>query len=329
MGDPNLYVLRPYEGEGARAPLFLVGVAGVNALGFVALARWLPAEQPVYVVQPTRRVRKFPPEGIGPGGRDEYPLVAADYVASLRTVQPHGPYYLAGSCDGAIVAFEMARRLEAEGERVALLAVLDTWPLERSSVYPLVMLKVWRRGWQERSPAERRALLRRKATEIVGLSPSGTRERGPLPRRRRPVTPAHRCCRARRGARCGGRGCGPGRASGRRSSRLRLPCSACRISPDWRIHDDALGWRERTRGVVTVHILPGYHHNWARPPHVAFYARTLMAYLDTTPPASPPRASMPPPPIVDTEALPERWGRLLSTLAGAAREIAALLQRGS
>ena len=39
--------------------------------------------------------------------------IAADNLEEIRAVQPAGPYYLAGACYGARVAYEMARQLEA------------------------------------------------------------------------------------------------------------------------------------------------------------------------------------------------------------------------
>ena len=52
--------------------------------------------------------------------------MAADYIQAIRTVQPHGPYFLVGECFGGIAAHEAARQLQAEGERIALLALMDT-----------------------------------------------------------------------------------------------------------------------------------------------------------------------------------------------------------
>jgi thioesterase domain-containing protein len=52
--------------------------------------------------------------------------MATHYLREIRTIQPHGPYYLSGYCFGGNVAFEMARQLEAGGEQVALLALLDS-----------------------------------------------------------------------------------------------------------------------------------------------------------------------------------------------------------
>lgn len=52
--------------------------------------------------------------------------MAADYVEAIRTVQPHGPYFLVGECFGGVAAHEAARQLQAEGEKIALLALMDT-----------------------------------------------------------------------------------------------------------------------------------------------------------------------------------------------------------
>jgi thioesterase domain-containing protein len=40
-------------------------------------------------------------------------------------VQPEGPYYLTGLCVNGVIAYEMARQLVAQGERIALLVLFD------------------------------------------------------------------------------------------------------------------------------------------------------------------------------------------------------------
>jgi thioesterase domain-containing protein/acyl carrier protein len=45
--------------------------------------------------------------------------MAADFVQSIRKVQPHGPYFLAGICAGGIVAVVMADQLRQAGEEVS------------------------------------------------------------------------------------------------------------------------------------------------------------------------------------------------------------------
>jgi thioesterase domain-containing protein len=52
--------------------------------------------------------------------------MAALYAEAVRQVQPHGPYRLAGWSLGGVVALEVARRLAAAGERIELLALIDT-----------------------------------------------------------------------------------------------------------------------------------------------------------------------------------------------------------
>ncbi len=51
--------------------------------------------------------------------------VASALVTRLREVQPEGPYHLAGLCVNAVIAYEMARLLETQGQKVALLVMVD------------------------------------------------------------------------------------------------------------------------------------------------------------------------------------------------------------
>jgi surfactin family lipopeptide synthetase A len=51
--------------------------------------------------------------------------IATYLVKAMREVQPTGPYYIAGLCVNAVIAYEMAQQLVRQGETVALLAMLD------------------------------------------------------------------------------------------------------------------------------------------------------------------------------------------------------------
>jgi len=51
--------------------------------------------------------------------------IAGYLVKAMREVQPHGPYYIAGLCVNAVIAYEIAQQLMGEGEEIALLAMLD------------------------------------------------------------------------------------------------------------------------------------------------------------------------------------------------------------
>ena len=51
--------------------------------------------------------------------------VAASCIEAMRVVQARGPYRLGGWSLGGVVAFDIARQLEAQGEGVSLLALFD------------------------------------------------------------------------------------------------------------------------------------------------------------------------------------------------------------
>lgn len=109
------------QAQGERPPLFLVhGVGGGMFWGYANLARHLGAEQPLLA---------FKSRGLD--GLPEYPTIeelAGQYVADLRSRQKVGPYRLGGYCFGGLVAYEMARQLEAAGEQVATLALINCSP---------------------------------------------------------------------------------------------------------------------------------------------------------------------------------------------------------
>ncbi|MFZ0706863.1 MAG: alpha/beta fold hydrolase [Candidatus Korobacteraceae bacterium] len=113
-------VLVPLQPKGSNPPFFCVH-GGTGRAIFFNLARHLGAQQPFYAVQ-----------SVGLDGKNPPILriedMAAHYIKQIRTVQPSGPYVLGGFCIGGTIAWEMAQQLQAQGERVALLALLDAHP---------------------------------------------------------------------------------------------------------------------------------------------------------------------------------------------------------
>src|SRR5262249_23036704 len=106
---------------GASPPLFCVHPIGGEVLCYRDLARALGAQRPVYALQaPGVDGRSAPLQSV-----EE---MAAHYLTAMRTVQAHGPYFVGGWSVGGLVAFEMARQLEIEGEEVGLLALIDSLP---------------------------------------------------------------------------------------------------------------------------------------------------------------------------------------------------------
>ncbi|MFV2104309.1 thioesterase domain-containing protein [Micromonospora sp. LOL_024] len=55
----------------------------------------------------------------------ELATMAVRYADTVRTVQPSGPYRLLGWSMGGVLAYETARRLEADGGEVALVVLVD------------------------------------------------------------------------------------------------------------------------------------------------------------------------------------------------------------
>lgn len=49
------------------------------------------------------------------------------YVDAIRSVQPHGPYYIAGWCAAGPLTVEMARQLTAAGEKMGIVILFDSW----------------------------------------------------------------------------------------------------------------------------------------------------------------------------------------------------------
>ncbi|MBL1174994.1 condensation domain-containing protein, partial [Pantanalinema sp. GBBB05] len=47
------------------------------------------------------------------------------YIDQIRQVQPQGPYFLAGLCAGGVLAFEIARQLQIQGQSIGMVAVID------------------------------------------------------------------------------------------------------------------------------------------------------------------------------------------------------------
>ena len=52
--------------------------------------------------------------------------VVADRPRLPALPKPAGPYRLGGWCMGGVVAYEMARQLQEDGERVGTLALIDS-----------------------------------------------------------------------------------------------------------------------------------------------------------------------------------------------------------
>ncbi|MCC7373361.1 MAG: amino acid adenylation domain-containing protein [Verrucomicrobiales bacterium] len=119
---PQFISLVKVQPNGTRPPFFCVHGGGGEVLFGRDLARHLAPEIPFYALQ-ARGV-------VDPGTVDEtVEQMAEHYLPEIRAAQPRGPYHLGGFCMGGLVAYEMAQRLMAAGEKVGCLALIDTYNL--------------------------------------------------------------------------------------------------------------------------------------------------------------------------------------------------------
>ncbi|MFN7459696.1 MAG: amino acid adenylation domain-containing protein [Akkermansiaceae bacterium] len=114
--NPDLVTIQPL---GDATPLFCISGSNGHGFYFRDLAINLGTEHPVY--------------GLDAPGRDGLSILphsvadhASQLIAQLRQQQPQGPYILLGYSSGCSVAFEIASQLEQQGEKVSLLAILDS-----------------------------------------------------------------------------------------------------------------------------------------------------------------------------------------------------------
>lgn len=110
--------LVPFRVSGSRPPFYFVHPAAGVVFPYYPLARALHAEQPFYGVQAHGL------DGLGPPDRT-VEAMAERYVAALLEQCPTGPHRLGGYSFGALVAYEMAVRLELRGHAVEALILVD------------------------------------------------------------------------------------------------------------------------------------------------------------------------------------------------------------
>jgi amino acid adenylation domain-containing protein len=126
-GSDETTSIVPLRTEGSRRPFFFLhGDWTRRAFYCFALARACGPDQPFYALEPYRfsALERVP----------TLEAIAAAHLEAVRGVQARGPYRLGGFCNGGLLAYEMARQLERNGEQVEFLGLIDPSPPVQSSL---------------------------------------------------------------------------------------------------------------------------------------------------------------------------------------------------
>jgi amino acid adenylation domain-containing protein len=112
--------LTDVQALGSEPPVFAIHGGDGGILFYREMADRLPKTRPFLAI-----------ESLDLGHNDEIKVetierTAEKYIDLLRERQPEGPYLLAGYSYGGVVAYEMARQLEASGEEVPFVGLFDT-----------------------------------------------------------------------------------------------------------------------------------------------------------------------------------------------------------
>lgn len=117
--SPSWSSLVPIKAGGSGVPFFCIHAVGGNVLEYRDLAQHLGDVHPVYGLQAKGLDASEPPHL-------RVSDQAAHYIQEIRRVQPTGPYFIGGLSSGGVVAFEMAQQLMKQGEKVGLVALIDS-----------------------------------------------------------------------------------------------------------------------------------------------------------------------------------------------------------
>ncbi len=259
----------------SRPPLFCVHPIDGNILSYLELASQLDPAQPVYGLSA---------RGLEATQETQTRIedMAAEYVKAVREVQPEGPYFLCGWSMGGLIAFEMSHRLQAQGERVSFLGMIDT-------ISPLVL---------HTPPVEEDEL---GVIEVFALSLGLTADRLSLPREKLSVMTSEELLNYL-GGQAQSTNLLPADMSLEQFKRLYhvfrtnaiaiqryVPRERVRRLTLWAseesasvVKDATLGWRDFSVEDLEVFNLAATHYSIVKKPAVEILARQLKACLDKT-----------------------------------------------
>ncbi|WP_030590841.1 non-ribosomal peptide synthetase [Streptomyces anulatus] len=266
----------PMQLSGDKTPLFCVHPGVGEVLVFVNLAQYFVGDRPFYAL----RARGFN-EGEKPF--TSFEEMVDTYVAAIRERQPHGPYAVAGYSFGGAVAFEMAKVLEAAGERVDFVGSFNLPPhikyrmneldFVETAVNLAFFLGLIDKQQSLDLPEQLRALpWEERSARLIEIAPPDRIVELDL-------DPQRFCAWAQLadGLTDLGRGYEP---SGRvRSMSVFYAVPLRGSKEDW-LRDELRRWDEHTTGANRYVDVPGEHYTLMGPRHVAAFQAILRRELD-------------------------------------------------
>ncbi|NJM14103.1 MAG: alpha/beta fold hydrolase, partial [Bacteroidales bacterium] len=112
-------VLVPMQTAGKKRPVFALPGIGGSVLCLQPLSQALGSNQPFYGIQSVGFDGKTPP-------LESVEKMAAVNLEAIKSIQKNGPYNILGYSYGGIIAFEMAKTLLEQNEKVSSIIFLDS-----------------------------------------------------------------------------------------------------------------------------------------------------------------------------------------------------------
>ena len=254
LTDKDPVVMEIQHGEVNSLPFFAIVPPGEESLGYAMLARHMGPKQTVYKLQAQAPIV----DESRPYSKQEMESLATEYVAAMRTVQPHGPYCLGGLCDGTHIGEQIVLKLEALGEEVGFFAIFDTWVMQHSQIRWLWKLDYYRRRLSEMNSmrlSRRLASYKNLAERKVDLLRGKTTPRTDWEQTYWP--------------------------EGFTPQRFRAPVVLFKRPKQqfYYISDPQLGWGRRSQTGVEIHEIDFHHLEILREPHVRQFGETLAACI--------------------------------------------------
>ncbi|MEM9266720.1 MAG: alpha/beta fold hydrolase [Cyanobacteria bacterium P01_F01_bin.13] len=125
--------LVPIQTTGSRISFFFHG-GSADALTWARFSNMLGTDRPFYALQ-------RPDLDGSEVTHTTVEALATDCIKEMRMVQPKGPYLVGGHCLGGAVAFEIAQQLQADGEDVASVVLIDAYRPEKLPETVLIKLQ--------------------------------------------------------------------------------------------------------------------------------------------------------------------------------------------